>query len=194
MLVGSYELLMMIIRGAQIPADVTAGAGLSGRRPVSDPLQVEAAQVFAVDLVAGRVPSVRAIRAASYRTAACAVGTGVHGQPRPLDGRDAARTSISNWMSGKTGSSITACVAPAENAGERSARAAVRSVAVPVGAFRAGSSARWPGACGQGRLVASMYQLSSQVPPPSVEKACSQWAEPAVMSVHRNRASIGMSL
>jgi hypothetical protein len=32
-LVGSYELLMMIIRGAQVPADVTAAAGLSGRPP-----------------------------------------------------------------------------------------------------------------------------------------------------------------
>ena len=39
-----------------------------------------------------------------------------------------------------------------------------------------------------------MYQLSSQVCPPSVEKACSQWAESAVMSVHRNRASTGNSL
>src|SRR5262245_13705473 len=39
-----------------------------------------------------------------------------------------------------------------------------------------------------------MYQLSSQVSPLSVEKACSQWAESAVMSVHRNRASMGTSL
>ena len=60
-LVGSYELLMMIIRGAQVPADVTAVAGLSGP-PDADPLQVQAAQVFADDLAAGRVPSVRVIR------------------------------------------------------------------------------------------------------------------------------------
>jgi hypothetical protein len=61
-LVGSYELLMMIIRGAQVPADVMAGAGLSGRPPDADPLQMQAAQLFANDLAAGRIPSVRAIR------------------------------------------------------------------------------------------------------------------------------------
>ena len=61
-LVGSYELLMMIIRGAQVPADVTAVAGLCGP-PDADPLKVQAVQVFADDLAAGRVPSVRAIRA-----------------------------------------------------------------------------------------------------------------------------------
>jgi hypothetical protein len=31
--------MMMIIRGAQVPADVTAGAGLPGRLPDADPLQ-----------------------------------------------------------------------------------------------------------------------------------------------------------
>ena len=60
-LVGSYELLMMIIRGAQVPADVTAVAGLPGRPPDADPLQMQVAQVFADDLAAGRVASVRAI-------------------------------------------------------------------------------------------------------------------------------------
>ena len=60
-LVGSYELLMMIIRGAQVPADVTAVAGLPGRPPDADPLQMQVAQVFADDLVAGRGTSVRAI-------------------------------------------------------------------------------------------------------------------------------------
>jgi len=62
-LVGSYELLMMIIRGAQAAPDVTAASGLSGRPSDADPLQVQAAQLFADDLAAGRVPSVRAIRA-----------------------------------------------------------------------------------------------------------------------------------
>jgi hypothetical protein len=38
----------------------------------------------------------------------------------------------------------------------------------------------------------STYQLSSQVWPSSTENACSQWAEPAVMSVRRNRASTGL--
>ena len=65
-LVGSYELLMMIIRSAQVPApaapDVVAG---------TDPLHRQAALLFAQDLAADRVPSVRAIRA------------GLHiGQPR----------------------------------------------------------------------------------------------------------------
>lgn len=61
-LVGSCELLMMIIRGARVPAGVTAGAGLPCRPPAADPLQVQAAQLFADDLAAGRVPSVRVIR------------------------------------------------------------------------------------------------------------------------------------
>ncbi|MFY9998210.1 MAG: hypothetical protein WAK76_01845 [Trebonia sp.] len=51
-LVGSCELLM-IIRGARVPAGVTAGAGLSGRPPAADPLLVQAAQLFADDLAAG---------------------------------------------------------------------------------------------------------------------------------------------
>jgi hypothetical protein len=62
-LVGSYELLMMIIRSAQPPG---AGAALGGAPecvPDADPLQARAAQAFAVEFAAGRVPSVRAIRA-----------------------------------------------------------------------------------------------------------------------------------
>ena len=35
-------------------------------RPYTDPLQVQVAQAFAVELAAGRVPSVRAIRAGRY--------------------------------------------------------------------------------------------------------------------------------
>jgi hypothetical protein len=42
-LVGSCELLMMIIHGAQVPADVTAVPGLSGRLPDADPPQLQAA-------------------------------------------------------------------------------------------------------------------------------------------------------
>jgi hypothetical protein len=48
--VGSYELLMMIIRGAQGPADVTAEARLSARPPDADPLQAQTAQLFDDDL------------------------------------------------------------------------------------------------------------------------------------------------
>jgi hypothetical protein len=62
-LVGSYELLMMIIRSSQAPATDTAPGGAPERMPDTDPLQAHAAQAFAVELAAGRVPSVRAIRA-----------------------------------------------------------------------------------------------------------------------------------
>ena len=58
-LIGSYELLMMIIRGTQVPADAL-GADVG---PVRDPLEEEAARVFADDLAADHLPSIRAIRA-----------------------------------------------------------------------------------------------------------------------------------
>jgi hypothetical protein len=61
-LVGSYELLMMIIRNAQAPANSASRSGLPAASSDPDPLQVHAARVFADDLVACR-PSVRAIRA-----------------------------------------------------------------------------------------------------------------------------------
>jgi hypothetical protein len=54
---------MTIIRGARQP-----DGGVSGAEHVSeavsetDPLQVQAAEVFAADVAAGRVPSIRAIR------------------------------------------------------------------------------------------------------------------------------------
>jgi hypothetical protein len=57
-LVGSYELLMMIIRSSQA---APAGATDSGK--AADPLESEAAEVFAKQLAADRVPSIRAIRA-----------------------------------------------------------------------------------------------------------------------------------
>lgn len=57
-LVGSYELLMMVIRGSQVLADITPGTGSD-----ADPLQERAAQLFARHLAADRVHPVRAIRA-----------------------------------------------------------------------------------------------------------------------------------
>jgi len=57
-LVGSYELLMMVIHGSQ-----AAGGGVSGSASVLDPLSDQAAEVFADQLAADRIPSVRAIRA-----------------------------------------------------------------------------------------------------------------------------------
>ena len=62
-LVGSCELLMMIIRSARLSGTDTAPGGQPECMPDTDPLQVRAAQAFAVELAAGRVPSVRAIRA-----------------------------------------------------------------------------------------------------------------------------------
>jgi Protein of unknown function (DUF2637) len=57
-LVGSYELLMMVIRSSQaVRHDASGSAG------IPDPLQEEATEVFADQLAAERVPSVRAIRA-----------------------------------------------------------------------------------------------------------------------------------
>jgi len=56
-LVGSYELLMMVIRGSQAAFDDT-----SDSRTTADPLHEQAAQVFAEQLAADRVPSTRTIR------------------------------------------------------------------------------------------------------------------------------------
>jgi hypothetical protein len=58
-LVGSYELLMVIIRGAQTSA---VGPRAHDDGSMSDPLGERAAVVFAADLAADRVPSIRAIR------------------------------------------------------------------------------------------------------------------------------------
>jgi hypothetical protein len=57
-LVGSYELLMMVIRSSQVPAD---GAPEIGH--AADPLQERAAELFAAQLAVDRIPSVRLIRA-----------------------------------------------------------------------------------------------------------------------------------
>jgi hypothetical protein len=54
-LVGSYELFMTIIRGDRRP-----DSGVPGADHVSeaDPLRVQAAEVFAADVAAGRLPSI----------------------------------------------------------------------------------------------------------------------------------------
>jgi hypothetical protein len=57
-LVGSYELLMTVIRSSQEARD-----DASGREGIPDPLQEQAAEVFADHLAADRVLSIRAIRA-----------------------------------------------------------------------------------------------------------------------------------
>ena len=60
-LVGSYELLMMVIRSSYAASD-----GVADYERASDPLQEQAAEVFAEQLAADRVPSVRAIRASLH--------------------------------------------------------------------------------------------------------------------------------
>jgi hypothetical protein len=61
-LVGSYELLMVIIRSSQAPAGTAPGPRASSA-PGDDPFQAQAAEEFASEVAAGRVPSVRMIRA-----------------------------------------------------------------------------------------------------------------------------------
>jgi hypothetical protein len=64
-LVGSYELLMMIIRGAQSESsEVSAVADSSGAAAThANPLHARAAHEFADEVAGGRMPSIRAIRA-----------------------------------------------------------------------------------------------------------------------------------
>jgi Protein of unknown function (DUF2637) len=57
-LVGSYELLMMVIRSSQVPAQDKPDSA-----DEADPLQEQAAELFAEQLATDRVPSIRAIRA-----------------------------------------------------------------------------------------------------------------------------------
>jgi hypothetical protein len=57
-LVGSYELLMMVVQSSQVQADGMPEGGHD-----ADPLQEQAAELFADQLAADRVPSIRAIRA-----------------------------------------------------------------------------------------------------------------------------------
>jgi hypothetical protein len=61
-LVGSYELLMIVFRSAHAPGGVQAVPGTPGAGG-SDPLQARAAEAFAGEVAAGRVPPVREIRA-----------------------------------------------------------------------------------------------------------------------------------
>ena len=57
-LVGSYELLMTVVRSSQLTAD-----GIPKPECDADLLQEQAAEVFAEQLATDRVPSIRAIRA-----------------------------------------------------------------------------------------------------------------------------------
>jgi hypothetical protein len=57
-LVGSCELLMMVIRGSRALPD-----GVLGGTSIPDPLSGQAAEIFAEQLSVDRIPSIRAIRA-----------------------------------------------------------------------------------------------------------------------------------
>jgi hypothetical protein len=79
-LVGSYELLMMIIRSAQASGTGTALHGVPERMQDTDPLQAQAALAFEVELTAGRVPSVRSIRARLHVGQPRSAGTHIPGR------------------------------------------------------------------------------------------------------------------
>jgi len=59
-LVGSYELLMITVRGAQQPAGDVSSETAAG---MPEALQAKAVEEFAEDVTAGRMPSIRTIRA-----------------------------------------------------------------------------------------------------------------------------------
>jgi hypothetical protein len=62
-LVGSYELLMLIIRGAQSPEpEANVSEAEPARGPETDQLQARATGEFADQIASGTVPSIRAIR------------------------------------------------------------------------------------------------------------------------------------
>jgi hypothetical protein len=82
-LVGSYELLMMVIRAAQKPP---VAPSVPGDGFVIDPLRELAIEMFAGDPASDRVPSVRAIRAALHV-----------GQPRAQRLRDCLATAAKQY-------------------------------------------------------------------------------------------------
>jgi len=87
-LAGSDELLMMTIRSARLSGTDTALGGQPGCMPDTDPLQVRAAQASAVELAAGRLPSVRDPRPAACGAATGPAGTRLPGRAqRHADGR-----------------------------------------------------------------------------------------------------------
>jgi len=82
-LVGSYELLMMVIRSSQVPA----GGSSETEEDDADPLQEQVAELFAEQLAADQVPSVRAIRSQLHV-----------GQPRAQRLRDYLATGTARRM------------------------------------------------------------------------------------------------
>ena len=62
-LVGSYELLMMMIRGTPRPLGDVSTETVEASATIADALRAHAAEEFADDVAAGRMPSIRTIRA-----------------------------------------------------------------------------------------------------------------------------------
>jgi len=81
-LVGSYELLIMIIRSSQ----ATQG-GSSGSARLLDSLGKQAAELFTNELAADRVPSIRAIRAQLHIGQPVCGGCGTSSRQVPQRGR-----------------------------------------------------------------------------------------------------------
>jgi hypothetical protein len=81
-LVCSYELLMTVIRSSQAALDTTPHTP-----DIPDPLQEQAAEIFAGHLAAERVPSIRAIRAQLHV-----------GQPRAQRLRDYLAAGSGRWQ------------------------------------------------------------------------------------------------
>jgi hypothetical protein len=79
-LVGSYELLMMIIRSARLPGTGTALGRAPECMPDTDPLRMQAAQAFAVGLAAGRATGARDPCPAACWAATCPAGTRIPGR------------------------------------------------------------------------------------------------------------------
>jgi hypothetical protein len=71
-LVGSYELLMMIIRGTQQTAGNVCPETEQAAAGMPHALQAQAAEEFADDVTAGRQPSIRVIRARLHVGQSCA--------------------------------------------------------------------------------------------------------------------------
>ena len=122
-LVGSCELLMMIIRGAQVPADVAAIAGLSGcpLTPIRGRCRPRSCSPMILRPVAFRRC---ALSAPGFISGNCVRSgrrrTWLASPPDSRPGRRSMRPSASGGP-GTTGASIHGMCSAAETAGERSA-------------------------------------------------------------------------
>ena len=92
-LVGSYELLMMIIRSAWLPGTGTALGRAPECMPDTDPLRMQAAQAFAVELAAGRATGARDPCPAACGAATCPAGTRIPGRAQRRADWRVSRTS-----------------------------------------------------------------------------------------------------